>query len=722
MIATGLHAWVTPLPGLDALEGLAIDARFAVRGPREPASDRVVIVGLDDATRAANPEVFQTRRGWATLIRALTRYDVKVIALDLFFSAHEVILARELTDGIPAIDRELQSIAPDSVDATVAAKLRDAQRVVAAVADELRGDDKLADAIADAHRVYLGAFFRSGVGPSRPEPPLLELARFGEAADAGGGGQRRPIHAVAVDFTLPDIGRGAVGAGALNSFRDPDGVTRRVPLALELGGRHYLPLGLAVALADLGKDTTYLAGDDHVTAAGRELPVGTAASLSLDVLGRRRLPHVSAADVIAGTAPNSALAGKLVFVGFTYAAYDKVATPLDAIADGVELHATLAENVLSGRLLRRAAPLSALVATALLGGLVVLAQLRRVRRKTWVPTFAALGAIALYLVIAQLAFSHGLIVAVAAPTLATLVVLGAATVANLATEGREKAHLRAVFSQYVSRSVVDRILADPARARLGGERKELTVLFSDIRGFSALAEAMGPEALASFLGEYLTPMTELVLDSGGTLDKYIGDAVMAIWSAPIDFPDHAARACDVALAMQAALTKLNQKWIVEGRPEIAIGIGVNTGQMAVGNMGSAARFDYTVLGDQVNLASRLEGLTKEYGVGILVGEATMRAAGDRFVFREIDLVRVKGRVGAAPVYELCGRRGEATASLTAFADALAAYRRREFESARSAFAAIERDPAARIMADRCSVLSAAPPPGDWDGVYEQRSK
>jgi len=319
-------------------------------------------------------------------------------------------------------------------------------------------------------------------------------------------------------------------------------------------------------------------------------------------------------------------------------------------------------------------------------------------------------------------FLRGTVVAIAAPVLATSLVVIAATIGGLATEGREKAHLRAVFSQYVSRSVVDRILADPAKARLGGERKELTVLFSDIRGFSQLAEGLRPEVLAIFLQEYLTPMTELVLDSGGTLDKYIGDAVMAIWSAPIDFPDHAARACDVALAMQKALVALNRKWVVEGRPEIAIGIGINTGQMAVGNMGSAARFDYTVLGDQVNLASRLEGLTKEYGIGILVGEATMRAAGDRFVFREIDLVRVKGRAGAAPVYELCGRRGDATASLTAFADALAAYRRRDFEAARSAFAAIERDPAARIMADRCSVLSAAPPPGDWDGVYEQRSK
>ncbi|MBV8758296.1 MAG: adenylate/guanylate cyclase domain-containing protein, partial [Deltaproteobacteria bacterium] len=328
--------------------------------------------------------------------------------------------------------------------------------------------------------------------------------------------------------------------------------------------------------------------------------------------------------------------------------------------------------------------------------------------------------IALYIVAAQLVFAHGLIIQVAAPCVLSLIVLGAATVGGLATEGREKAHLRAVFSQYVSRTVVDRIVEDPARMKLGGERKELTVLFSDIRSFSAFAEGMGPETLASFLGEYLTPMTELVLDSGGTVDKYIGDAVMAFWAAPVDMPDHAARACEVALRMQEALVALNEKWKREGKPAIAIGIGINTGAMAVGNMGSAARFEYTVLGDQVNLGARLEALTKEYGVGILVGEATAKAAGTGFVFREVDVVRVKGRASAAPVFELVGRAGTQTDER--FTEALTAYRKRSFEDAQRLFAALEGDPVAEAMAKRCAHLATEPPPLDWDGVYEQRSK
>lgn len=713
----GLHTYVKALPGLETAEGLTIDGRFRLRGPRAPASDRVVVVGIDDETRARHPEVLQTRRGYADLIRALAKYDVKVIALDLFFSSPEVILPDELEREVRATNAELAASPPADPTAIRLAGL------LGKIHEELRGDELLAAAIADSKRVFLGAYFVGGAGASGPEPEKLRLARHGEAADSGGGGVRRPVHAYYVNFTMDAIGAGAAGAGALNSYRDRDGVTRRVPLAIEYAGHYYMPLGLAVALFDLGKagDTSYLAGRDYVTAAGRQLPVTTAASIPLDVMGRGQLPRVSAADILDGKAPREALANKLVFVGMTYAAYDKLQTPLDNVADGVELHATLTENVLANRLLRVAGPATSLLVTLLLCGVVMAAQLRRVRRRAWVPPVIAVVAIAVYFVVAYVLFaSGGLIVPVAAPIVMSIAVLAAASIATLATEGREKAHLRAVFSQYVSKTVVDKVLADPDRAKLGGERKELTVLFSDIRGFSAFAEGMGPEALASFLGEYLTPMTDLVLESGGTLDKYIGDAVMAIWAAPVDVPDHAARACDVALRMQEALVDLNKRWKTEGKPEVAIGIGINTGAMSVGNMGTPARFDYTVLGDQVNLGARLEALTKEYGVDILVGEATAKAAGAQFVFREVDVVRVKGRAGAAPVYELVGRAGVSVDDR--FAEALATYRRRDFASARAQFAALTDDATAQLMAKRCAELATTPPPDDWDGVYEQRSK
>ncbi len=460
-----IHTKVAALPGLAAVEGLSIDARFRLRGPRAPATDRIVIVGLDDQLRDEAPDILQTRRGYARLIDKLTEYNPKLIAFDLFFSSNEVVLEGPLANRVRALDAVLAG--------ELDPKLAETRAVIHDVVEELRGDELLAAAITRSKRIYLGALFFFGAKVEQvDEPSGLAPARHGEVVDAGGGGSWRPPNARAVTTTLPSIGAGAIGAGATNNYVDEDGVTRRLPLAIEHGGRHYMPLGLAVALAELGAqgDTSYLVGARTMKSGGQELPVSKAATLVLDVMGKRQLPRVSAADVLSGKAPRAALEGKLVFVGLTYLGIDKVATPLDRLADGVELHATLAENVLGGRLLRDTGEGVTILTTLLLCGLVCAAQLRRVRRRPWVPPLIALGAIALYIGLALLMFSRGTIIAIALPCVLTSAVLVAATIGGLATEGREKAKLRAVFSQYVAGPVVDRILADPARAKLGGER------------------------------------------------------------------------------------------------------------------------------------------------------------------------------------------------------------------------------------------------------------
>jgi adenylate cyclase len=715
------------VPGLDQAERASVDARFRLRGPRS-ADPRIVVVGIDDRTRQAAPDLIQTRRGWAHLIDALARYQPKVIALDLFYSSPERLLRPELADRVRAADRALR----ESVEPLPAAA-QEAAAALAAVVDELRGDEVLAQAIGRAGVVYLGASFRL-IERSRDlpdDPPVapagLERARHGEVVAAGGG--LTPPSAFRVDATAPVIARGAAGAGAVNTYADPDGVVRRLPMVIELGGHHYMPLGLAAVLAAEGTpgDTSVVAGARSLSAGQRVLPLGPGAAAHLDFLGERAFAHVSAADVLSGAAPREALAGKIVFVGLTYAAYDKVATPFDPLADGVDLHATLADDVLRGRLLTPSGPVTSVVAVALVALVITALQARRLRRRAWLPPLLALVVLAAWAAIAFAAFTRGVLFEVAAPIAGGLVVLGAGVVATLVTEGREKAQLRTVFSQYVSRTLVERLLANPDLARLGGERRDLTVLFSDIRGFSGFAESLPPEILAGFLNEYLTPMTDLVLGSAGTLDKYIGDAVMAVWGAPIDQDDHARRACKTALAMLDALGPLNQRWRAEGLPEITIGIGINSGPMAVGNMGSEARFDYTVLGDAVNLGARLEALTKDYHVAILVGPETAAAAGDEFVFREIDMVRVKGRDSVARVYELLGEHGSWRAravDLVGWHRALTAYRTLDFATAEKEFraAASRGDNAARMMAERSARLAADPPGPDWDGVYEQHSK
>jgi len=465
----------------------------------------------------------------------------------------------------------------------------------------------------------------------------------------------------------------------------------------------------------------------------RHAPVDPQGEAMLSYLGKNEtFPRLSAADVLDGRIPHGALAGKLVLVGFTDKARDKVQTPLDAKMDGVEIHATLAHNLIYDQLMRPTAPAITLLTMLALGALITLAQLRVLRRRrAWLGGVIVAAAVVGYLIAAQVAFHQGVVVAMAAP-LGTCVLVALASLGTaLGTEGREKRAIRAAFSQYLAESLVERIASNPSRWQqiLRGTRDELTVLFSDIRGFSRFSETLDPELLSSFLHEYLTPMTDLVLSSGGLLDKYIGDAVMAIYGAPEEMNDHARRACDTALTMLERLAPLNAAWKPRGLPAIAIGIGINTGPMSVGNMGSDARFDYTVMGDAVNLGARLEPLTKEYEVDILVGEETARQAGGGFVFRELDLVRVKGRQGTARVFQLVGRVSNSPlsdADLARWNRALADYRAHEWDAAERGFAQLldahPEDGPAQVMRRRVRALRLDPPGDDWDGVYAQVSK
>lgn len=735
MISAGLYLvdrqglWT--VPGLADLELGSVDARFRLRGPQQPRSDDIVVVGLDDQARRRHVDVFQTRRGWSRLIDAIDAHRPRAIGLDVLYDAPEVALPLEVVADARAVYDELRAT-PELPPAAL--KARD---VLAAVVEETRGDDMLAQAIERSGRVYLGLLFHLANdvhGPAAQgarEPDGADRARYGEWVATTGPAAKRPPAAYYVSSSLPAFAGGAKGAGALNVYLDDDGNVRRVYGVIDYGGRYYMPLGLVMALEALGADGSYVAGQRHIRVGNRSLPVSARGEMFLSYLGPgKSFRHVSAADVLDDKIPAEALAGKLVFVGFTDASRDKVPTPFDPQLDGVEIHALLAHNVLHGELLRRTGPVMTLLTMLILGAAVTGLQLRRVRRRrAWMPGVTALLIIAGYVIVAALLFSErGVVVEVAAPVLACVLITLTSLVAALATEGREKAQLRTAFSQYVNDTLVERLLADPNRATLGGERRELTVLFSDIRGFSSFSEQLEPEVLSDYLNQYLTPMTELVMNEGGMLDKYIGDAVMAVYGAPIEMSDHAQRACHTALAMLDALGPLNARWREHGLPQLKIGIGLNSGPMSVGNMGSEARFDYTVLGDSVNLGARLEGLTKVYRVDVLVGEETASKAGSLYVFRELDWVRVKGRMGTARVYELVGAREQAGMNaddLALFASALEAYRAADWAEASAGFSGfLERFPddgPAQVMLERIRTLSMSPP-SDWDGVFEQISK
>jgi adenylate cyclase len=399
------------------------------------------------------------------------------------------------------------------------------------------------------------------------------------------------------------------------------------------------------------------------------------------------------------------------------------ATPFDPALPGVEIHATLAANALDRRFLVRDGRTLGLE----MGCMFLLPLLVALLLNTTPRTLVGLGYFVLcggsYLVLNYLLFRNlSLDLSFIYPmTPIMLTYVGAEAYRNLVIEKRGR-YLKKAFGSYVSPDLVDEIVKNPGLLKLGGEKREVSILFSDIRGFTTLSESLSPEELVRLLNDYLSPMTRIVMEEKGTLDKFIGDAVMAIYNAPLDVSGHAAHACRSAVKMLQRLEQLNAGFAKRGMPRIDIGIGINTGEAVVGNMGADIRFDYTAIGDTVNLSARLEGLTKFYGTQILVSEATRSRAGEGFLFREVDLVRVKGKNEPVAVYQLLTAQLEHHRE---FAEALALYRSREFPKAAELFTGIagkSGDKVSELYLSRCREFNDAPPPEIWDGVYVAQSK
>lgn len=721
-------AWT--LPGLEGWERSTADIRFRIRGQEQPLDDRIVIVGLDDKTRNKIPGLWQTRNGYAQLIKKVNSSEPRAIGIDAFFSNPEVNLSKSTTKTVRSALNGLEGISDASPEAQLAIK------ALALVASETRGDLDLADAVLESRdRLVLALLFQlsgTALPADVPEPKGMAGARFDEFVDLEQPIDRQPPQASGAFVPLEEIGQPLRHMGHVNIKHDSDGAVREAPFVIKRAGRYYQNLAMTMATMERRQPSSYAAGDDFVRIGDQEIRLNRQGIGTISYLGgKRSFPHLSAFDVMTHKGPHPGLKDKLVFIGYTDSARDKIITPFERQLDGIEVHATLLHNILHGQLLRKGSPWISLLTIALMGLIISLLQLRFVRKRgAWAVGAGSVVALAIFLVLAQALFSyHSLLIQVVPTLFASVFILVTAMTASLATEGREKAEIRSAFGQYLQSTLVERILRNPAALRLGGERRDLSVLFSDIRSFSSFSETLEPELLSDFLNEYLTPMTDLVMAESGMLDKYIGDAVMAIFGAPIDLDDHAEKACETALAMISALGPLNERWHQRDLPKITIGIGINTGSMSVGNMGSEKHFDYTVMGDAVNLGARLEGLTKQYKVNILAGQATKDAADKRFVFREVDAVRVLGRSATAKVYELCARQGEGNftdGDLELWGQALAAYRAMQWQQADTLFSTfIERFPddgPAHILQQRISTLRLQSLPKDWDGAFEQATK
>jgi adenylate cyclase len=518
---------------------------------------------------------------------------------------------------------------------------------------------------------------------------------------------------------------------------DPDGVLRRTPLFIQLEApAGLLPsLELQTAAVLLGAEVEpawdpllqrvvgarLRHGRDVVREVPNELQEPFA---RIPWLGEAAVvPTVSMADVLAGAPAARELAGKAVLVGVTLVgAFDQVVTPFREVEPGVYAHAAMLSAILSQHYLQRGPWLLWVEVAFLLGGALLLAVVLPRVGAGW-RVVVPLGLVACWWLLGQLLLRAGIQLALVLPVAGLLAVASAVTLLGWLSTDREKLRLRRTFRYYLSESVMTEMLEHPEQLKLGGEKRQLTVLFSDIRGFTSISERTTPEALVRFVNGYLTPMTNIVFEEGGTLDKYIGDALMAFWGAPVAQEDHALRACRAAMRFLAELKRLQPRWRDEGVGDVQIGVGINTGPMVVGNMGSDVRFDYTVMGDAVNLASRLEGANKLFGTQVLLSEETHAQVRGEVCARRLGSVRVRGKQRPTQVYELRhlgpATPGEAEA-VAHFEVGVDAFSARDFEQAERHFRAVQRlwpeDAPSRRYLDELAYLRLSPPGPEWDAA------
>ena len=520
---------------------------------------------------------------------------------------------------------------------------------------------------------------------------------------------------------------------------DGDGIYRRLPMVFPYQNQWLPSLGMAVFshLQDVAplilRKTQLQAGKIHI-------PLDQEGTFLLHYYSPTKdFPRYSAFNVIQSfqalqekakpVYPPKLFQNKIVFIGFTAAGlYDLKPTPISAVSPGTIAHATMIANLLHGDFRVRISPpnlLALAAAIAISVGIVVMLV-----PSLWKLALFILGLAGGCFLLILFAFQKSLWI----DGILLAINLGSAfamsTAFSYATEGRQRRQIKQMFSRYMSDLLIQDLLKNPEKLRLGGEKRILTVFFSDLAGFTSLSERLSPEEVVSLLNKYLTAMTDIILASGGLIDKYEGDAIMALWGAPLPQEDHAIRACLAALDNQSRLADLREEFRQMGLPAIYCRIGLNTGPMIIGNMGSTQRFDFTVIGDSVNLASRLEGAGKEYGVGILISEDTYSQAAEQIEVRELDLLRVKGKDKPVRIYELLARKGTLSDSYQKarelFARGLDLYRNQKWEEARAFFHQVLKifpeDGPAKTFIRRCDQFQQIPPGENWDGVYRLTSK
>lgn len=539
----------------------------------------------------------------------------------------------------------------------------------------------------------------------------------------------KDFHVVGSTHTLAEIEKNAAGLGHINFLPEDDGVGRRNQLWIEAGGKKIPSLGLLGAMMAMG-EKQFDAGLFNIKLGKQNIPVDAGSRMWINYSGPPgSYASFSFVDIVQGRVNPEKLKGKVLFVGATaMGIYDMRVTPFSGNTPGVEIHATIADNILSGRFIRRTG-LESLFDIALIFILGLSAFYLTKRMGFYAAFPAAVLLSSGYVWLAYWLFKQGHWVSMIYPPLAVIFALLIGGSFRYLVLERSARELRSIFSSYHSDKLVARLEEEPDAAKIGGDTKEVTVIFTDIKGFTAFSEQHTPQEVVARLNEYLGAMVQVVEEYDGYVDKFIGDGIMAYWGAPLAQADHANLAIACVLAMKKSMAALCAKWQAEGVEPFSIRAGVQSGEVVAGNIGlRGKKMEYTVIGDTVNQAARLESSAKYYGVDTLVGENTYLGTCDAYCYRELDKIRMLGKQVPVKVYELSEpQTAEKNRLNQLFAAALAVYRACNWEAAEKCFAAIlsefPHDTPSQVYLERCQYFKGSPPaPENWDGVFNRRGK
>jgi adenylate cyclase len=722
-------------PVLDRIELNWLDLRFRTRGPIAP-KPTVVLATIDEKSMQAEGRWPWPRSKIAALIDTLSRDGAKVVAFDITFTEPDENSRLKLVDQLAQKIDSLHVASPQ-----LAVLIRDSR----ADADN---DRILTRALEQSKAaIVLGYFFHmseaevgyrlnqkgigrqlQGIADSR-YPVVLYADRSATSVPL--------MRAYAPQGNLAMFTAVAPSSGYFTVATDPDGVVRWMPLVIQDGEDLFPPLSVLSVWHYLGKPTLAVHvrddGVEGIQIGDRLVPTDELGQMLINYRGPpKTFPHYSISDILEGKLPSGTFADKIVVVGATAIGIGDIrSTPFGPVYSGPEIHATVIDNILTGDFIARPrwSQVFDVLAIVLLP-LLVTAIVPRV--SAFGGLVLVLGLLGLFVGVAYELFVGAHVwLNMVYPMFALAATYTMLTLHRYLTEERERRRVTRTFQQYVSPEVIEQVLKHPEQLKLGGEERVLSVLFTDLAGFTRYSEHYTPTEIIRVLTEYYDRMTELVFANRGTIATYVGDELMAIFGAPVEQPDHAKLACAAALAMREARGVLAKEWAKRGRPPLSARTGINSGPMLVGNYGSKYRFNYSVLGDSVNLASRLEQLNKVYRTDIMIGEQTADLVGGAFRLRELDKVQVVGRTQALRIYVLLGSPDavfppDRERMLTVYAEALQAYRAQRWDSAsemfRQSLALCPDDGPSRVMGERCRSMRDKALPENWDGAFEHLTK